>query len=136
MIKRFGSVLVLACGLVAVSGCCGAGKKLKECAEMTKTINEGITKAKAITVTPATIASFGKVYEETGEKVAKLDISTPEIKAEQAEYVAMTKELAKATKDAASAGASKAKNDVAMDEIKKAAKHESEIVNKLNKTCH
>ena len=132
MIKRIGSVLVLALATVAMTGCCGAAKKVKECADMTKTINEGITKAKAINVTPATIGKFGDVYDETGTKISKLDISTPELKAEQAEYVAMTKEVSKACHDAASA---KVKHEVAVAEINKAAAHESTIVDKMNKTC-
>ena len=132
MIKRIGSVLVLALATVALSGCCGAAKKVKECAEMTKAINEGITKAKAINVTPATIGKFGDAYDETGSKVGKLDVSTPELKTEQAEYVAMTKEVSKACHDAAS---SKVKHDVAVAEINKAAAHESAIVAKMNTTC-
>jgi hypothetical protein len=132
MIKRIGTALVLTTAMFAVSGCCGAAKKVKECAEMTKTINEGIQKAKAINVTPATIGKFGDAYDETGVKVGKLDISTPELKAEQTEYVAMTKEVSKACHDAAS---SKVKHDVAVAEINKAAAHESAIVDKMNKTC-
>ena len=132
MIKQIGSVLVLGLAAAAMTGCCGAAKKVKECADMTKTINEGITKAKAINVTPATIGKFGDVYDDTGTKISKLDISTPELKAEQTEYVAMTKEVSKACHDAAS---SKVKHDVAVAEINKAAAHESAIVDKMNKTC-
>jgi hypothetical protein len=136
MIKRIGTALVLTTAMFAVSGCCGAAKKVKECAEMTKTINEGIQRAKAVPIqaspTPANFAKFGEAYETTGNNVAKLDISTPELKSEQADYVAMTKEVAKGCKDA---GASKTVSPVAAAEIQKAASHESAIVDKLNKSC-
>lgn len=130
MTKRLFAVgLVLSLGVFTLTGC-GKIKQQKECAEIIKTINESVTKAKAINPgTPAGMNQFATVYDELGGKLGKLEASDPDMKKALTDYQALCKDVAKAARDAA-AGKATAKK-----EFDEAVKKESELTNRINTTC-
>lgn len=131
MMNRVLSVLVMSFALTSAAGC-GKIKQQKECAEVIKTINEGVTRAKAANLSsPAGFKQFAEAYEKTGQEAAKLTITDPELKKNVDDYVVLTKEIAKAARDAAEP----AKIQLAKKEIDAAAKKETDLVNKMNTTC-
>ncbi len=131
MKNRSMAVLVMSFALSTVAGC-GKITQQKECAEVIKTINAGVTRAKAANLSsPAGFKQFAEAYETTGQEAAKLKVTDPELKKQVDEYVVLTKEIAKASRDAAEP----AKIMAAKREIDAAAKKEHDLVNKMNTTC-
>ncbi|MCC6647413.1 MAG: hypothetical protein IT374_17805 [Polyangiaceae bacterium] len=131
MKTRLMTVLAMSFAVSAAVGC-GKIKQQKECAEVIKTINAGVTRAKAANLSsPAGFKQFAEAYETTGQEAAKLSVTDPELKKQVDEYVVLTKEIAKAARDAAEP----AKLPMARKEISAAAAKENALVNKMNTTC-
>jgi hypothetical protein len=118
---------------------CGAIKKVQECGKFTTTINDGLTKAKAALAqpTPAGFRQFADAYDQIGANIGKLDISTDELKKDQAAYQTMAKNASKAARDFASALEAKdvAKQQAGKKEFDKVQVEEDALVSKINGTC-
>lgn len=133
------TTLALAASLALSASGCGAVKKVQECGQMTKTINDGITKVKAALAQPSA-AAFRKVadaYDELGGNMGKLAISTDALKKDQAAYVTLTKDASKASRDFASALDAKdtKREQAAQKEFEHVKKEEDGLVDKINGTC-
>jgi hypothetical protein len=135
-----GTTLALAASLALSTTGCGAIKKVQECGKMTTTINDGLTKAKAALAqpNPAGFRKFADAYDEIGANIGKLDISTDELKKDQAAYQTMAKNASKAARDFASALEAKdvKKEELAKKEFDKVKNEEDALVQKINNSCH
>lgn len=141
------------CALVGVALLFGASacgqKKIAECNSLIEVINKGVqslNNKSAGGADPSGIATYKSMADEMDKvaaDVAKIELSTPELKKFSADYQAMAKDVAKAARDLAAVAADKepdeakkaAKLATAQAAVEKAVKAEDPLIDNINKFC-
>ena len=132
---RWSMVGVMVCAALAMSGCDG---RIPQCNRLIKVINEeqGAIKA-ASGDDAAALNTFADTLESVANKVSGVELEDEQLSAFRDAYAAMAKDLAKASRDTASA-LEKGEHKEAADGAKEMSgfgERESELVDSINKYC-
>jgi hypothetical protein len=132
-------------GVLATTGC-GAIKKASECKALVTSINAGVTSLEAIgkgksgndSAVVGNLRKMADGYDKLGADTAKIEITTPELKKQAADYAALSKKSAQAARDFAAAIEAKdaQKARAAEKEFDKLADEEGKLADAMNKTCN
>jgi hypothetical protein len=134
-------VVIVTLGLVGSGGC--GTKKITECNNLVNQINAGVAslekgaKPSGDSNDVAGLKSMADAMDKVASDTSKVEVTIPELKKFSSDYQTMTKEVAKAFRDMATAAEAKDmdKINAAQQALDKAVKQEDPLVDSINKFC-
>ncbi len=132
----------IALAVVALSGC--GPSKVAECTELNTKINQGVEKIEKTTTgkgdqeaSPADLKAMADTMDKIAEDLSKAKTTIPELKEYSKKYQEMSKTIAKAARETATALEAKDPEKVtkAQDSLEKATQPEEALVEGINKFC-
>ncbi|HSO00615.1 MAG TPA: hypothetical protein VLS89_20125, partial [Candidatus Nanopelagicales bacterium] len=129
-------------GLLALATGCGQSK-ISECNALIEVINKGVQslekgqKAGSDPTVAADLKAMADAMEKVAGDASQVKLTIPELQKFSTEYQTMSKEVAKAARDMATAAEAKdpEKINAAQAAMEKAVKQEDPLVDGINKFC-
>lgn len=125
------SLVVVACGLVG----CKAGR-ISQCNALITVINEEQGKHKDLKgENPDELKKLADALDGTSKKIGEVDLTDEKLRAFRDDYKKMAEDLAKAARDAATAGEDREKLEAAIKTMQSIGPREDKLVNDINAFC-
>lgn len=134
--------------VLCVLGLTGCGKvtKVKECNALIETVNAGVKRIEALgsakqggaSQVTANLRKLADAYEQVGADAGKVEVTTPELKSDVADYQSFAKGEAAALRTMAIAveTGDTAKSKAAEADFDQLSKKEDALIQKMNGFCH